>query len=133
MYKRKGAIIMKDKSSNDIFASNLRYYLEKRGYIQADLARNIKVSTGTVADWCTGRNHPRMDKVELIADFLGIQKSDLIEERCTKLNNDNINEIAKDISENLDNLKLYIKIKNLSHPDREIVEALINNLERRNG
>ncbi len=123
---------MKDKSNNDIFASNLRYYLEERGYKQADLARNIKVSTGTVADWCMARNHPRMDKVELIAEFLGIQKSDLIEERSTKINNDNINEIARNISENPGNLKLYLKIKKLSPQDKEIVEALINNLEGRN-
>lgn len=120
---------MKNKSNNDIFASNLRYYLEEKGYKQADLARKIKVSTGTVADWCMARNHPRMDKVEMIAEFLGIQKSDLIEERNQDSHTKNIaNEIAKDIVKNPINLKLYQAIKNLSSRDKEVVQTLIKTL-----
>ena len=125
---------MEDKNIKEIFASNLRYYLEKSDKTQAELSRSIKVSTGTVADWCTGRSYPRMDKVERIANLLNIQVSDLIEERSSKhkvyIEKEAI-DIVKDIDNNPQNLELYLKIKKLSPQDREIVVNLINNLEGR--
>lgn len=120
---------MKEKNSNNIFASNLRYYLEEKGYRQADLARGVKVSTGTVADWCMARSFPRMDKVEMIADFLGIEKSDLIEEHNQEWHNKNTaREIANDIIKNPMNLKLYQAIKHLSARDKEVLKTLIKTL-----
>lgn len=126
--------VTEEKSAKEIFAENLRYYLAESGKRQVDLSRAVGVSTGTAADWCMARSYPRMDKVEIIADFLGIQISDLINERPTteesRLEQERF-EIAKDISENPHNLNLYLKIKKLSPQDKEIVEALINNLEGR--
>lgn len=46
----------------------------------ADLAAALSIPFSTVADWVHGRKYPRMDKVQAIADYFGILKSDLTED-----------------------------------------------------
>ena len=65
---------------NRIFARNLNSQLEDHRKSQADLAKQLNVSTAAVAYWCTGQKMPRMDKIQAIADWLHIKKSDLVDE-----------------------------------------------------
>lgn len=39
------------------------------------------VSPSTFNDWFKGKKYPRIDKIELMANYFGILKSDLIEEK----------------------------------------------------
>ncbi len=64
-----------------IFAKNLRYYMEQNNKNQMDLMQDLNLSSSTVSNWCTGLKLPRMDKVQMLADYFGILKSDLIEEK----------------------------------------------------
>lgn len=61
-----------------LFALNLRRLLEEDGKTQADLARYMKVSTGTASEWVNGQKLPRIDKMEEIADWLGVTIHDII-------------------------------------------------------
>lgn len=72
---------MPDEELRRLFAKRLRHYLEVNGYSQADLARHMHVSTATTAKWCTGQTMPKIDKVQSICNWLGIEKSDLLEEK----------------------------------------------------
>ena len=47
--------------------------------MQKEVAEAVKISTSTFCDWTKGRAYPRMDKVQALADYFGIQKSDLVE------------------------------------------------------
>lgn len=67
--------------TNEIFAKNLRYYLSQSGKTQKEVARVIGVSAPTFHEWCAAKKTPRMDKVEKLANYFGILKSDLIEEK----------------------------------------------------
>lgn len=69
-----------DLGNKEIFSKNLNRYLESSGKKQTEVAAYVGVSTGTVCDWTKGRSYPRMDKIQLLADFFGINKSDLVEE-----------------------------------------------------
>ena len=71
---------MSDEKLRQIFSKNLRHYLDVNGYSQADLARHMKVTTATTAKWCTGQTLPRIDKVQSICNWLGIKKTDLLED-----------------------------------------------------
>ena len=46
-----------------------------------DVSSALDVSYYTVTDWVNGKKYPRMDKVEKMANYFGILKSDLIEEK----------------------------------------------------
>lgn len=67
--------------SRDIFAKNLRYYINLHGKTQKEMAQIIGVSAPTMHEWCKGKKTPRMDKVEKLANYFGILKSDLIEDK----------------------------------------------------
>ena len=62
----------------------LTYYLAANNLTQADLARHMGVSTATTAKWATGQSIPRMDKIQSICNYLGVSKSDLLEDKMPK-------------------------------------------------
>lgn len=64
-----------------IFAKNLTHYIERSGKMKKDIAEVIGVAPSTFNDWTKGKKYPRMDKVEKLAAYFGILKSDLIEEK----------------------------------------------------
>lgn len=70
---------MSDSEMRRLFANRLRHYLNANGYTQADMARYMNVSTATTAKWCTGITIPRVDKIQSICNWLGIEKSDLLD------------------------------------------------------
>ena len=67
--------------SKEVFAKNLRYYMEGRGKSQKELAEIVGVSAPTVNDWLKAKKYPRIDKIEIMSNYFGILKSDLIEEK----------------------------------------------------
>ena len=66
--------------SKDVFSRNLQRYVSMSGDNQKVIAAAIGVSAGTFCDWMKGRAYPRMDKVQLLANYFGIKKSDLVED-----------------------------------------------------
>lgn len=60
-----------------VFADNLKMYLNAKGLSQIDLANYMQCSSSTVSDWCNGKKYPRVDKMQRMADWLGIRMSDL--------------------------------------------------------
>ena len=64
-----------------IFSKNLKYYIEQSGKDRRELADIWGFPYSTVTEWINGRKYPRIDRIEIMADYFGIQKSDLIEER----------------------------------------------------
>lgn len=68
-----------DLGNKEIFARNLKSFLIQSGKKQNEVARALGVSTGSFCDWVQGRTYPRMDKVQALADYFGIKKSDLVE------------------------------------------------------
>lgn len=67
--------------NKNIFARNLQWYMEVNGKSRRDVSEAIGVSYYTFTDWVKGKKYPRMDKVEKLAAYFGILKSDLIEEK----------------------------------------------------
>jgi transcriptional regulator with XRE-family HTH domain len=68
-------------TNKNIFATNLKRYMALNDKSRKDLANDLDISYYTVTDWVKGKKYPRMDKVEILANYFGILKSDLIEEK----------------------------------------------------
>ena len=66
--------------NKNVFASNLKRYMEVKGKSRNDISEALGISYFTVSDWVNGKKYPRMDKVEMLANYFNIQKSDLIED-----------------------------------------------------
>lgn len=67
--------------NKEILAKNLQYYIERSGKDRRQLAEIWGVPYSTLTNWVTAKKYPRIDKIEIMADYFGILKSDLIEER----------------------------------------------------
>lgn len=75
--------------NKEIFSINLKRLMEQKGISRQDLSKVLGVSYFTISDWVNGKKYPRMDKVEMLADYFGVLKSDLIEKGIDK---DSLNE-----------------------------------------
>ena len=109
-------------NSKNIFAENLQKYMEENNVSRKDLSEALKISYYTITSWVNGSKYPRMDKVEMIANYFGIQKSDLIEEKEPAIVDDGLTEnqrklieFAKKVPE--DKAEMILKVI------RSIVEA----------
>ncbi|OUQ12967.1 hypothetical protein B5E87_07760 [Massilimicrobiota sp. An142] len=88
------------QKQKDIFSKNLKYQLNIHKKTQADIVNDLNITSSTVSDWVNGKKYPRMDKVQILADYLGILKSDLVEDKSND-DSDYINNIYK-----IDKIKL---------------------------
>ena len=72
---------MSDELQKKIFAKNLRHYLDRENKTQKEVADAIGVSPQTFNTWLQMVALPRMGKVQALADYFGINKSDLLEDK----------------------------------------------------
>ena len=97
--------------SNEIFAKNLKYYMDREGINQKELADIVNVSAPTVNDWVKAKKYPRIDKIEILSNYFGILKSDLIEDKEEmRKNNDIMVDIVDRLMDNPSVLPLINKI-----------------------
>lgn len=99
-----------------IFGNNLSNILDAKGITQVELANEIKVATSSVSYWCNGEKMPRMDKIEMIAEFLCVTKSDLLEERVTRQSVPSDDDIQFALFGGKDEItaKMYEEVKNFA-------------------
>ena len=71
---------MSNIGNKEIFAKNLAHYLERSGKEQKVVAEDIGVAPSSFNEWMKAKKYPRMDKIEMLANYFGVLKSDLIEQ-----------------------------------------------------
>lgn len=91
---------MTNIGNKEILAKNLVYYMERSGKTQKELSEVVGVAASTFNDWCKAKKYPRIDRIEILANYFGIQKSDLIENKMSKEDKKNSDVIA-DITRSL--------------------------------
>lgn len=72
--------------NKQIMAKNIQYYMNQRGKTRQEMCDALGVKYTTFTDWVKGNAYPRIDKIELMANYFGISKADLVEERTSKPN-----------------------------------------------
>lgn len=114
---------MSNLGNREVFARNLKFYTEKSGKTQKELSELVGVATSTFNDWMKAKKYPRMDKIEILANYFGILKSDLIEDKQRQSTNNELSERKK----------LFIqKVEGMSDDQLERLErilALVENKE----
>ena len=88
---------MADEEQKKIFSRNLNNYLSLNNKTQKEVADAIGVSPQTFNTWCQGIALPRMGKVQLLADYFNIGKTDLIDEKTEDITPKDERDIAKDV------------------------------------
>lgn len=62
-----------------IMANNIRRHLDSLGLNVKDFATLMNFKYTTVLDWVNAKTYPRIDKIELMANYFKVDKSDLVE------------------------------------------------------
>ena len=100
---------MSEEPYQKIFSKNLTYYMELNGKTQTDLINDLGFNKSAVSTWCNGTRLPRMEKVEMLARYFNINRSDLIEEKLennkTTITAKDKRDIAKDLNSIMEKLQ----------------------------
>ena len=72
---------MSDLGNKEIFSKNLKYYMMINNKDRNDVCRDLEIPYTTFAEWYNGNIYPRIDKIQLLANYFEIKKSDLVEDR----------------------------------------------------
>lgn len=120
--------------SKELFAKNLRYYIDKSGKTQKEVAQAIGVSAPTLNEWLNAKKMARIDKIQKLADYFGILKSDLIEDKSSPSEyylNEETKQIAQEIYDNPDMKSLFDMSRKMT-PERlkahiELMKQLMGN------
>ena len=72
---------MGDLGNKEIFAKNLQYYMKLNNKTRRDVCRDLDIPYSTFTDWCNANIYPRIDKIQLLANYFSIQKADLVESK----------------------------------------------------
>ena len=126
---------IEEKETQRIFSDNLKYYLKLNNKTQLDLANAIGVSNTTINNYVKGYNAPRMDKVDKICKYLGVSRSDLMEERIKErirnTENQDISIMVDDLMNNLNSTQtLMYKGEPMDEVTKELVRTSIEQAAR---
>lgn len=75
---------MQGLGNKAIMSKNLRRIMSERKVSAKELSKALDFPYTTLLSWLKADNYPRIDKIEAMANYFGIQKSDLIEEKLAE-------------------------------------------------
>ena len=96
--------------------------LEENNCKTADVARKTKIHPSTFSDWKKGKSSPKYDKIQIIADYFGVEadwlagksefktKKEMLQHFDNKSNLDVIKEQMIDVQENTTRIKVLGKV-----------------------
>ena len=103
----------------EVFSKNLKKYMALSGKSRREICEALGYSYFTFSDWVVGKKMPRMDKVEQLANYFGILKSDLIEEHTDR-------SVLKTISITEDEQKLLDLFRLIPENQQQLVLQMIH-------
>lgn len=70
----------RDEKQQKIFSENLNRLVRNSGKTQKEIADKMGISPQTFNTWCQGIAIPRMGRVQALADYFNVSKSELLDE-----------------------------------------------------
>lgn len=83
--------------NKEVMAKNIRRYMDETGKTRHDVCKALGFPYSTFSEWLTGKKYPRIDKIELMANYFGCEKSDLIEDKKEPAISDELSNTKKQL------------------------------------
>ena len=122
--------------NKEIMAKNIKHYMEENGKERIDVCNDLGLSYNTFSDWVNAKKYPRIDKIEMMANYFGISKADLVEEHTDKDEyyiDPQTARIAQDIKDSKELSALFDVGRSMSPEDLQTVYQLALALKRKEG
>ena len=72
---------MEVQENKEIMARNIKKYMDRKGVSNQMICEDLGIKYTTFVDWIKGNTYPRIGKIEMMANYFGCEKSDLIEDK----------------------------------------------------
>ncbi|QIK52629.1 helix-turn-helix domain-containing protein [Jeotgalibaca porci] len=72
---------MKNHNPKEILSNNLNELISKKRKSQADVIRDLGIPEATIRSWFNGEKYPRIDKIQMLADYFNVPRSRITEEQ----------------------------------------------------
>ncbi|EGQ2770308.1 helix-turn-helix domain-containing protein [Staphylococcus pseudintermedius] len=67
--------------NKEVMSKNIRRLMKENNVDRKQLSTDLKVKYTTLSDWINAKTYPRIDKIELLANYFNVNKSDLVEDK----------------------------------------------------
>lgn len=67
--------------NKEVMARNIKRFMTEKGVTATEMCKELGFKAATFSDWTHARTYPRIDKIEIMANYFGILKSDLVEDK----------------------------------------------------
>lgn len=103
--------------NKEIMASNLKRLMDEHHKTADEICKFLGVPASTFSYWVNAKAYPRIDKIEMLANFFGVTKSELVEEHSTMEQLDKEQKV------------LFSDFNALSEEDKKFVIGIIRGLK----
>lgn len=118
--------------NKEIMAKNIKKYMAIKGVNQTEMCNALGFKFMTLSDWLHAKTYPRIDKIELMANYFGVSKSDLVEDRTEEephyYLDDEAREAAEFLFNNPDYKVLFDASRKVKKEDIEFVRQMIERM-----
>lgn len=81
----RGKLTPYDEANKKVVSANIKEQMKRHGIDRNKLVNDLGLKYTTVSDWINGKTYPRIDKIELMANYFHVEKADLVERKPTNL------------------------------------------------
>lgn len=67
-------------ANKEIMAKNLARLMKQKNVNATTICQELNIRPNTFSDWINAKTYPRIDKIEMMANYFGVSKSALVEE-----------------------------------------------------
>lgn len=66
--------------NKEILAKNLARLMEQKNVNAAEICQTLDIKHNTFSSWINAKTYPRIDKIEMMANYFGVSKAALVED-----------------------------------------------------
>lgn len=123
---------MSNLGNKDIMAKNIKHLMELKGKDRNEICKDLGIKYTTFADWINAKTYPRIDKIEMMANYFGVSKADLVEDSSETIDSYYINDDARDLAqfmfENPEYKVLFDASRKVKKEDIAFVKQMIDRM-----
>lgn len=106
-----------------IMAKNIKRLMEEKRVNATDVCEALNFKHNTFSDWVNGKTYPRIDKIEMMANYFNVSKSDLVEEPIHFFIDDASIDENKAMTKKA--IEFYVKYLSADKKTRNIIDQLL--------
>ena len=124
---------MSGLGNKEIMAKNIKRLMDIKGVDRNQICNSLGIKYTTFADWLNAKTYPRIDKIELMANYFGVTKADLVEEPIDDSEIYYFNEDARDLAhflfQNPEYKVLFDASRKVKKDDIEFVAKMLDRMK----